>query len=285
MTAAFKAASDETRFRLFRVLALAGEALCLCELVDIVRRPEYAVSRAMRVLRDAGLATEERRGRLAFYTAASDAAVRRLAELVADSDDPSGILAVDVDRLRWRMDLRENGSCVVTYTNGYNPPEYSTHETEVPMKPRVLFICVHNSARSQMAEEFLRRYGGDLFDVESAGLEPGELNPHVVEVLREEGIDISDKDTRAVWDLYRAGRAYAYVITVCSREAEENCPIFPGPVNRLSWPFADPSAISGTREEILSRTREIRNQIRDTVRRFVAEEREKRTDEVEARSR
>ena len=105
----------------------------------------------------------------------------------------------------------------------------------------VLCLCVHNSARSQMAEEFLRKLGGDVFEVESAGLDPGELNPYVVRALREEGIEISGKKTRSVLDLFKAGRSYRYVITVCSKEAAERCPIFPGKSERLHWPFPDPS--------------------------------------------
>lgn len=135
-------------------------------------------------------------------------------------------------------------------------------------KGRVLFVCVHNSARSQMAEEYLRRYAGDLVEVESAGLEPGNLNPYVVEVLKEEGIDIGEKETHGVADFYREGRTYEYVITVCSREAEEKCPVFPGPVRRLNWPFPDPAAFTGSEEQILSQTRELRDRIRGQVREF-----------------
>jgi len=93
---------------------------------------------------------------------------------------------------------------------------------------KVLFICVHNSARSQMAEAYLRKYGGKRFVAESAGLEPGVINPLVVEVMKEEGIDLSDKGTNSVYDYYREGRGYDYVITVCSKVAAERCPIFPG---------------------------------------------------------
>jgi arsenate reductase len=101
----------------------------------------------------------------------------------------------------------------------------------------VLFICVHNSARSQMAEAYLRKFGGDAFQVESAGLEPGKLNLYVVKALQEDGIDISSKKTQGVFELYKAGRSYRYVITVCSMEAAEQCPIFPGRAEKLYWPF------------------------------------------------
>lgn len=143
-------------------------------------------------------------------------------------------------------------------------------------KERVLFICVHNSARSQMAEEYLRYYGGELFEVESAGLEPGTLNPYVVEVLKEDGIDISEKQTRKVWDLYKAGNLYSYVITVCSREAEEKCPLFPGVTHRINWPFPDPGKFTGGKEEILYKTREVRDVIKEMILQFIESYKNKR---------
>jgi len=136
-------------------------------------------------------------------------------------------------------------------------------------KENVLVVCVHNSARSQMGEEYLRMYGGELFEVESAGLEPGRINPFVAEVLKEEGIDISGKKTKSAYDLYKAGRSYDYVITVCSKEAHEKCPVYPGTKERLHWPFRDPSSLEGTREEKLALTREIRDEIKETVKKFV----------------
>ena len=136
---------------------------------------------------------------------------------------------------------------------------------------RVLCLCVHNSARSQMAEAYIRQLGRDLFEVESAGLEPGTLNPYVVRALKEDGIDIAGKKTQDVFDLFKAGRTYRYVITVCSKEASERCPIFPGRVERLHWPFADPSAFQGTDEQILAQVRDVRDAIREKVRDFVAE--------------
>ena len=136
---------------------------------------------------------------------------------------------------------------------------------------RVLCLCVHNSARSQMAEAYIRLLGGDLFAVESAGLEPGALNPYVVRALKEEGIDISGKKTQDVFDLFRTGRTYRYVVTVCSKDAAERCPIFPGRVERLHWPFSDPSAFQGTDSQIMAQVREVRDAIREKVREFVAE--------------
>ena len=125
------------------------------------------------------------------------------------------------------------------------------------MKTRVLFVCVHNSARSQMAEEYLKRFGGDRYEVESAGLEPGTINPLVSELLAEDGIDVSGKETHNVMSFHREGRRYDYVITVCSKETAERCPVFPGagPTRRLHWPFEDPSQASGTHEEKLGKVR------------------------------
>lgn len=119
-----------------------------------------------------------------------------------------------------------------------------------------------------MAEEYLRKVGGGRFQVESAGLEPGKLNPYVVEVLKEDGIDISGKETRDVFDLFKAGKTYRFVVTVCSREAEERCPIFPGAVVRYNWPFDDPAKFSGSREEILQKTRKLRDAIKEKVQEF-----------------
>jgi arsenate reductase (thioredoxin) len=138
-------------------------------------------------------------------------------------------------------------------------------------KMRVLFLCVHNSARSQMAEAFLRKHGSEHFEVMSAGLEPGKLNPHVIDVMKEVGIDISGNRTKSAFDFYRRNMMFSYVITVCDSEAAERCPIFPGVTIRQHWPFDDPSAFTGTEEEILSKTRVVRDGIEKKVLEFILE--------------
>src|SRR3990167_5775132 len=95
-------------------------------------------------------------------------------------------------------------------------------------KKRVLFVCVHNSARSQMAEAFLKQLAGDRLEAESAGLEPGKLNPVVVETMKEVGIDISQNKTKSVFNFYKQGKQYDYVITVCDESQSGQCPVFPG---------------------------------------------------------
>jgi arsenate reductase (thioredoxin) len=133
------------------------------------------------------------------------------------------------------------------------------------VKSNVLFICVHNSARSQMAEAWLNQICGDFFAAESAGLEPGTLNPLVVEAMEEVGIDISSKKTQAVFDVFKAGKLFAYVITVCDETNAEKCPIFPGIAKRLHWSFPDPSTLVGSRENKLVEVRKIRDEICDKI--------------------
>ncbi|PIY82594.1 MAG: arsenate reductase ArsC [Candidatus Omnitrophica bacterium CG_4_10_14_0_2_um_filter_44_9] len=128
-------------------------------------------------------------------------------------------------------------------------------------KKKVLFVCVHNSARSQMAEAFLKQMAGNRFDVESAGLEPGKLNLVVVEAMKEVGIDISQNKTKSVFDFYKQGKRYDYVVTVCDESRSGRCPVFPGAGKRLHWGFADPSSFTGSLEDKLVKTREVRNQI------------------------
>ena len=130
------------------------------------------------------------------------------------------------------------------------------------MKKKVLFICIHNSARSQMAEAWLNDVCGGAFEAQSAGLEPGTLNPLVVEVMGEVGIDISRKKTQAVFDVFKSGQLFAYVITVCDETSAERCPIFPGVTTRLHWTFPDPSALAGDQQKKLAEVRKIRDQIR-----------------------
>jgi arsenate reductase len=138
-------------------------------------------------------------------------------------------------------------------------------------KKKVLFVCIHNSARSQMAEAFLNQICGAEFEAHSAGIEPGTLNPIVVEVMREIDIDISANKTKAVFDFVKSGESFAYVITVCDETSAERCPIFPGMTTRLHWGFPDPSAAIGNREDKLAQTRIIRDAIKKRVESWCAE--------------
>ena len=139
-------------------------------------------------------------------------------------------------------------------------------------KQRVLFVCIRNSARSQMAEAFLNNLAGDRFEAISAGLEPGTLNPLVVEVMKEAGIDISQNRTKSVFDLYKKGELFSYVITVCDEATAQRCPVFPGLVTaRIHWSFADPSAFTGTFEEKLAQTKQLRDVIKAKIEEWLKE--------------
>jgi arsenate reductase len=140
------------------------------------------------------------------------------------------------------------------------------------MRKKVLFICVHNSARSQMAAALLNKMCGEFFEAHSAGLEPGVLNPLAVDTLREIGLDISKNKTQAVFDVFKSGELFAFVITVCSETEAKGCPIFPGVTTRLHWPFPDPSQLTGTWEEKLVGTRAILKEIKARIQQFCDEQ-------------
>ena len=138
-------------------------------------------------------------------------------------------------------------------------------------KKNVLFICIHNSARSQMAEAFLNEICADQFEAHSAGIEPGRLNPIVIEAMQEVGIDISSKATKSVSDMLKSGMNFACVITVCDETSAERCPVFPGVNGRLHWSFPDPSALQGSHEQKLERTRAIRDSIKAKIEEWCSE--------------
>ena len=138
-------------------------------------------------------------------------------------------------------------------------------------KQKVLFICAHNSARSQMAAALLNETCGEFFEAHSAGLEPGTINPLVVESLLELGIDISKNTTQRVFDVWTSGQIFQFVVTVCSEAEAEACPNFAGVTPRLHWPFDDPSKLIGTHEQRLTATRRIRDQIRAKIDSFCEE--------------
>jgi arsenate reductase len=116
-----------------------------------------------------------------------------------------------------------------------------------------------------MAEAWLNRICGDFFAAESAGLEAGTLNPLVVNAMEEVGIDISHNETRAVFDVFKAGKLFSHVITVCDETSAEKCPIFPGIAKRLHWSFPDPSILVGSSEQKLVEVRKIRDEIREKI--------------------
>ena len=135
------------------------------------------------------------------------------------------------------------------------------------MKKRLLFLCTGNSCRSQMAEAFLRAYGASDYEAHSAGTKPTTVNPLAVKVMQDVGIDISGHRSKNVTEY--VGQHFPLVITVCDN-AKEHCPIFPGPCVREHWPFEDPAAATGTREQQLAVFRSVRDHIAARVHAFVA---------------
>jgi arsenate reductase len=143
--------------------------------------------------------------------------------------------------------------------------------SENPMNkklPKVLFLCTHNSARSQMAEAFLRRYAGEQFEVYSAGLEPGEINPYTRRVMEEVGLSLEGQRSKGLSE-YLGKDHFSYLVTVCDR-AEKLCPVFPGMGTRLHWSLEDPSEAKGSEEEKLAKFRQVRNEIRIKVLKWVS---------------
>src|SRR5688572_26845735 len=138
------------------------------------------------------------------------------------------------------------------------------------MKPKALFICMRNSARSQMAQAWCSKLCGDFVVAESAGFEPGELSPAAVQAMAEVGIDISRNQTKSIFDLYRQGKMFRYVITVCDKSAAEKCPVFPAPSIRLHWNIPNP-AVEGDDETKLQKAREVRDILRARIEEWRAE--------------
>jgi arsenate reductase len=131
---------------------------------------------------------------------------------------------------------------------------------------KVLFVCVHNAARSRMAEALLRDLGGPRFEVMSAGFEPREVNPLVVEAMQLIGLPVAQIGSQpSVFQLFKAGHHFRYVIGVCDEEHGQKCPLFPGVTKRVSWSFPDPSTFTGSHHEQLARVVEVRDAIRDRI--------------------
>lgn len=139
-------------------------------------------------------------------------------------------------------------------------------------RPKILFICIHNSARSRMAEGFVNARCGKFFEAQSAGLKPGTgVNPLAAAAMREVGIDITRAPNQEVFDVFKSGQLFACVVTVCHESEAEGCPIFPGATKRLHWPFADPSTFTGTWDEKLEQTRKVRDEIAAKVESWCSE--------------
>lgn len=261
----FKGLADPTRLRIMHLL-VDGEC-CVCDLMEGLDLPQSTVSRHLATLKGAGWVTGRRAGVWTYYTVADDRAQSMALLLRLWPGVPE--LAEDLARMRRFMQQKPPQKC-----NEEGAIEsQDTKQGEAAMstlgKKTALFICVHNSARSQMAEEYLKKFGGDDWHVESAGFEPGEINPLVIEAMKEEDIFLEGKGTQSVFELFKKGKTFSYVVTVCEESEGGECPIFPGMTHRMHLPFPDPSKLEGGHDEKLAKVREIRDHIKDMIKGFL----------------
>ncbi|HXV98651.1 MAG TPA: ArsR family transcriptional regulator [Anaerolineae bacterium] len=212
-----KLLAHDLRWRL--LLALAYSDYRVQELVSQLNQPANLVSYHLRKLREQHLVSERRStadGRDVFYT--------------LNLDRMSQLYMATGEALHPALNPTESKPQA---NKGVNPPK------------RVLFLCTHNSARSQMAEGILRYYGGGRVEAFSAGNEPGQVKPEAIQTMADMGIDISNQRSKHLDEFN--GQCFDYIITVCDR-ANETCPIFPGDPKRIHWSFPDPTAVDDSKE-------------------------------------
>ena len=265
----FRAFADRNRLRILHLLQ--GGEMCVGDIVDVLQVPQPRVSRHLAYLRKAGLVQSRKAGLWNYYSLAGarNAFHQELATCLCTCFCDAPEIKTDAARAER---VRKSGGCcsaigifwptIFAWTNGRR--EKGIIRKGNSMKPVVLFLCTANSARSQMAEAFLKKLGGDRFDALSAGLEPTNINPLTTKVMTEVGIDMTSHYPKSV-SQFLGKVAVRYVISVCEH-AERNCPtIWPGALTRLSWPLDDPAACEGTEEERLAKFRQIRDQIEDKI--------------------
>ncbi len=248
-----KALSDPNRVKMIKMLQ--RKSMCVCEMQAALEIAQPTVSNHLKVLEEAGLVTYRKDGLWVNYSPTEGESSPYAATMLGAlrhwlGDDPD--IALLMERL---PGIRREVIC---------------KKKENIVKSRVLFLCTGNTARSQMAEAFLRRYGGENFEAYSAGLKPSVINPYTVRVMGEAGIDLSGHRSKGFKEFL--GKVnFTYLITVCS-EAEEDCPTtFPGVSHRLEWRFEDPAAFEGPEEEKLKIFRQVRDQIEAQVKVWIEE--------------
>jgi arsenate reductase len=236
---------------------------CSSGIVERLGLAPNLVSHHLKVLREAGLVDIER-----------DPADRRWIYYVPDIQQLTEIQFLLTHFLHPARIQGRAGQCGPSQgAQTYTPPDYLLVEKEHLLntkKAKIIFLCTGNSARSQMAEAFMKKHGGDLFEAHSAGIEPKGINPYTTRVMDEIGIDISGQQSKGVRQ-YLGQINFGYVITVCDH-AEENCPtVFLTQGKHLHWSFEDPAAFEGTEEETLVKFRQIRDQIEARIKDFLEE--------------
>lgn len=247
-----KALAEETRLRV--LLCLADSTLCLCHLTKILGLAASTISKHLTVLSDAGLLVSRQEGRWHYYRWAgeeADPCVKAALAWVREFSPDSAMIRNDAAR-----------RAVVMNTAAAPYPQDA--------RARVLFLCTGNSCRSQMAEGLLRAYAGEHFEVYSAGLDPQPISDLAVKVMDEIGIDIRSQTSKSLMQFL--GRMhFGYLISVCAN-VEKRCPIFPGVVERLYWPVADPAARGGRRSARLAAFRAVRDDLARRIRAWLSKQ-------------
>jgi arsenate reductase len=249
--AIFKAMSEEVRLRIM-ILLTHGERR-VQDLVGVTGLPQSTISRHLAYLKNNRLLVIREEGTQSFYgiNRSNDVLVRSILGCLESCFLENKIARRDIDKLRSlsaRTDSRSVGGNAV----------------------RILFVCVHNAARSQMAEAYTRKLGGAQVVVASAGLEPGALNPMVIAILKEKGISLTGCRSKSVHDLISQGQSFDYVITVCAESEGARCPVFPGKAKRIHWEFEDPADLKGSEAQKLKRCRQISDRIAVRVKKFLS---------------
>lgn len=249
------------RLRILDVLRREPE--CVCHLEALLDKPQPYVSQQLRTLRNADVIVDERRGHNIYYELRSDQVRSWLDQILGPAVEDPQLL-----QLKKTLPCQCptcDANLQVSYAQEF-PPE------EVEMsKAKMLFLCTGNSARSQMAEGFMRRYANDEFAVYSAGLQPRDINPLTIQVMGEVGIDVSMQKSTDIRE-YLGYVNFGYLITVCT-QAEENCPttFLNSGGTRLDWFFDDPAAVEGSDDDKLAKFREVRDQIDNQIKSWLAE--------------
>lgn len=249
------------RLRILDILRREPE--CVCHLEMLLDKPQPYVSQQLRLLRKANMIIDERRGHNIYYQLADERIREWLEQILGPAkEDPQ--LAV----LKKTLPC-ECPTCATNLQISF-APQYPPETVEIN-KAKLLFLCTGNSARSQMAEAFMREYAGDQFDVYSAGLEPRGIHPLTVRVMDEIGMDISQQQSTDLHE-YLGRVNFGYLITVCER-AEKNCPtaFLNSGGERMDWFFDDPAAIQGAEEARLAKFRTIRDQIDGRIKVWLTE--------------
>jgi thioredoxin type arsenate reductase len=257
-----KALSDPNRVKVIKMLQRRD--MCVCELQAALGIGQPTVSSHLKTLEDAGLVISAKEGQWVNYSLAKGdylcaGVILEHLKTWLESDPEVAAMLSGLDKIR-----REN-LC------SRSPSSHQQERYRMVTPKKVLFICTHNSARSQIAEAFLNNLGGDKYAAASGGFEPRPLNPLAIEAMAEAGLDISKNESKSVFDLFKAGRIFDYVITVCEDASEGQCPVFPGVTSRMHIPFADPESLTGSHEEKMAEVRKIRDTIKAKVVELMAE--------------